>query len=145
MHFWGNWAWKVFENSLNLMFKKAWELWILFLLAASFHSPCFFCFNAAQSVILALSSRGLRCKNVMSAFFLFKDVNSFVVCQITNDVAPFFISKVKKNKLWNDKNSISFFKYSLLLRSRLLSNTVHSQLKTNSMAVTRKAWIHEMD
>lgn len=53
-----------------------------------------------------------------------------LVCQIVS-VGSTFIREVQN--LWNNKMWKQFsFKYSLLLRSRLLSNTVHSQLKTTA-------------
>lgn len=45
----------------------------------------------------------------------------------------------------NMKKLFFFFKYSLLLRSRLLSNTVLSQLKTTAWLLPERQWIQQMD
>lgn len=70
----------------------------------------------------------LQCTRWMKGFFF----NGFTYIGLFFSVTDLWCVRLwEVQNLWNNK-TWKVFKYSLLLRSRLLSNTVHSQLKTTA-------------
>ena len=70
-----------------------------------------------------------------------------MVCWIPNDMTP-IISDVKtlwNNKTVNVKNSIFFFQILFIAQIQVAQQYSSLTTQNNSLAVTRKAWIHGMD